>query len=807
MDEEDRALSVNAIGQGVSLVARIFSVLLCAVGMMMIVGGTTLLWFGGSAYYLLAGIGLVVAAFGYWSGRIEGAWALVATFTFTCAWALWEVGLEVWPLVPRIVAPAVLTLAGLLLAPGLAGGAGRAGVYRLGSAATAVVLAVFAFQMHQPQGVIAPAAGAARFVAQASADAPCDWTHYGRTEAGTRYAPFSQINRDNVDRLEVAWTYRSGDWKEGEDQNVPLQIGDTIYTCSRHNVVAALDADTGALRWKADPQASAPIWQRCRGLGYHSAVAAGAGTSAAPGAQAAPLPACTRRILQTTIDARLIALDAETGAKCAGFGNDGTVALGDGMGPYPPIAYFQTSAPLVAGDVVVVGGWVADNQSRGEPSGVVRAFDVTTGKLAWAWDLGNPANIRGPKPGETYTRGTPNMWSTASHDPGLGLVYLPLGNATPDYFGAGRTPESERYTAALVAVDAKTGVERWHYQTVHHDLWDYDLPSQPALVDLPDGRGGTIPALLQTTKRGQLFLLNRETGVPIAEVEERPVPQTGQVKGEWLAKTQPYSVGMPGIGTEMLSEKRMWGMTPLDQQLCRIRFRSLNYEGDFTPPSEKGTIQSPGNGGGLNWGRVAIDEVNGYAYLNDVRAPTIVTLMSQAAAKEIIAGMKVKPDGHGPAPQEGTPYGVDVTMFMSPLGVPCVEPPYGTMSAVDLRSRTIAWQVPLGTVEDTGPLGIATRLKMPVGMPTIGGSVATASGLVFFAGSQDFYLRALDAATGAELWKSRLPVGSGSSPMTYVSPKSGRQYVLISAGGARYSPRRGDYVIAYALPERQKVVQ
>jgi quinate dehydrogenase (quinone) len=333
---------------------------------------------------------------------------------------------------------------------------------------------------------------------------------------------------------------------------------------------------------------------------------------------------------------------------------------------------------------------------------------------------------------------------------------------------------------------------------VHHDLWDYDLPSQPSLIDLPDGKGGIVPALLQPTKRGQLFLLNRQTGQALAQVAEKPVPQSGQVPEEWLAKTQPYSVGMPSIGTEPLSEARMWGATPLDQLWCRIRFRQLRYEGEFTPPGLVGSIQYPGNFGGMNWGSASVDPVNGYAYMNDTRMPILVQLMPPAQAKIMLAKLGGL-SAHGPAMQKGTPYGVSVGPMLSPLGVPCNEPPFGTLSAIDLHTRKVVWQTPLGTVEDTGPLGIVSHLRMPVGMPTIGGTTTTAGGLVFFAGSQDFYIRAFDTATGKEVWKARMPVGSGSTPMSYISPVSGKQYILISSGGTRQSPVRGDYVIAYAL--------
>ena len=344
-------------------------------------------------------------------------------------------------------------------------------------------------------------------------------------------------------------------------------------------------------------------------------------------------------------------------------------------------------------------------------------------------------------------------------------------------------------------------------QTVHHDVWDYDVPSQPSLVDLPDGRGGTVPALLQTTKRGQLFLLNRANGEAISPIVERPVPQNGAVPEERLSATQPYSSDLPAIGAQRLDERSVWGMTTLDQLWCRISFRQHRYDGEFTPPGVTPSLEYPGPLGGLNWGSVSIDPLNHIAFMNDVRMASSRTLVARSdyagwAARFPEQGL----DAHGTGlqAQSGTPYGVFVQLWTSPLGVPCNGTPLGTLSAVDLISRKLLWQVPAGTTEHTGPLGITTHLPMPVGMPTYAGTSVTAGGLLFFAGTQDFYLRAYDTRTGEELWKHRLPVGSGATPMTYVSPKTGRQYVVISAGGAARSPKTGDYLIAFALPTAQE---
>ncbi len=778
------------------LLLRILACILGLTGLALLAGGIWLVSLHGSFYYLITGIVYLIAAIQLWRLRHSGAWLVGLVALLTVPWALWERGLDFWALFPRLLMPmGFAAVALLLMSPLAVTGGKRAGL--AGGGVLAAVVAVVMFGLaFVPHGIISPAADTSYTMAQAD-NAASDWSAYGRTTAGTRYAPFDQINRDNVDQLKVAWTYHTGWQGKGVDQNTPLQIGDLIYSCTPENVVAALDADTGKQQWQFDPHAKSPFWQRCRGLGYYSlpqAQTQAADTSAQPGT-------CTQRIVMTTIDARLIEIDAHTGEPCQDFGDQGTVKLSDGMGEVAPGFYFQTSAPLVAGDLIVIGGWVVDNQMRHEPSGVIRAFDARTGKLAWAWDLGNSAITGYPPAGETYTRGTPNMWTTASYDPKLGLIYLPLGNETPDYFGGHRLPISDKYNSSIVALDAKTGREVWHFQTVHHDIWDYDLPSQPALMDLPDGQGGTIPALLQTTKRGQLFLLNRKTGEPIAEVAEKPVPQDA-VPGEYLSPTQPYSVGMPTIGGDHLTEHKMWGATMLDQLWCRIRFHQLRYEGDFTPIGLTPTIEQPGNVGGFNWGSVSYDPVNHLAYVNDIRIPSVFWLAPREQYADAAKRHPRVSDGHGPSPQKGTPYGVMTFMWFSPIGAPCVEPPFGTITAVNMVTHKIAWQVPAGTAEQRGPFDIASHLPMKMGMPTYAGTMTTAGGLVFFAGFQDYYLRAYDAQTGELLWQHPLPVGSSATPMTYVSPKTGRQYLVISAGGAPYSKDIGDYLIAFALPDK-----
>lgn len=781
---------------GIALVAlglTIFTIALFLLG-----GGVYLITLGGSWYFAPAGLGLAAAAVLIALRRPLGAVIYLLVFAATIAWSLWEVGLTFWPLVSRLVVLAVLALPVLLLIPAFSY---RERPFPLvpAYALAAVIFAALLVTLYaafQPRplatadGVPAPVAGIAVGTIKGT-----DWPYYGRTPSGTRFAPLDQITPENVAGLRVAWTYRTGEIPKAPEGHVvtPLHVNGMLYGCTQTNLLFALDADTGKERWRFDSEASGNLRPRCRGVGYHDASA-----TASPGsASAGPDVACTRRVISTTVDARMVAVDALTGAPCADFGDQGIVSLRMGMGEIKPGFYFPTAAPTVVRNLVVVGGLVWDNAEVGEPSGVVRAFDVRTGALVWAWDLGNPAITGLPPEGASYSHGTPNVWSTPAFDDALGLIYLPTGNATPDFWGGHRTEADEQYSSSVVALDIDTGRERWRFQTVHHDLWDYDVPSQPALYDVPDGRGGTISALIQTTKRGQIFMLDRRNGKPIAEVKERPVPRDG-VANDWTAPTQPYSTGMPAIGTELLSEKRMWGMTLLDQLVCRIDFRRARYDGEFTPPSEKLTIQYPGWTGGMNWGSTSIAENIGYLIVNDIRMGVMNRLIPRAEYDAADRGAAAEGGG---APQFGTPWGMEQGLFLSPLGIPCQLPPYGTITAIDLSSRQIAWSMPLGTVEDAGPLGIPTHLQIPIGMPTRGGPVTTASGLIFMAGTQDYYLRAFDVRTGRELWKGRLPVGAETTPMTYVSPRSGRQFVVISAGGNAISGQMGDYVVAFALPE------
>ncbi len=748
----------------------------------LIAGGVYLLWLGGSAYYAAAGAGLLATAIALARRRAAALAIFALVTTATVAWSLWEVGPHLWPLVPRLAPFVVMTIVMGLLSP-LLGKQWRTAGYgaALGAAAVALLAGWAALS---PQGVVAPATVEAR--RPVAAEAASRWQYYGRDTAGTRFAPEDQITPANVGGLQVAWTYNAGEagTAGSEYQVTPIQIEDRLYLCTPLNRVIALDADTGKQLWAYDPKvANSQIWNRCRGVGYFESE------------RVAKTDPCFARIVVSTLDGRLIEIDARDGTPCRDFGKDGVVDLTRQMGAIPPTFYQPTSMPTVTGGLIILGGWVFDNLGVDMPSGVVRAFDAETGKLVWAWDVGR--QDRGlPGDSETFTRSTPNMWSTPAVDTDLGLIYLPTGNQTPDYWGADRLEASERVSSSMVALDLATGQERWVFQTVHHDIWDLDVASQPALYDLPDGRGGTTPVLVQATKRGQIFVLDRRTGKPVFPVEERPVPQTHQ-KPDRVSPTQPYSTGFASIGTERLTEQRMWGLTFYDQLYCRILFRSMRYEGDFTAPTTEPALFYPGNFGGMNWGSVSIDKGNDMLIVNDIRMPQGLRLVPQSE----VAGRKPGAHGAGIQPQQGAPYAVEGIDVVSPLGLPCLAPPWGTISGIDMKSGKLRWQRPAGTVEDTPLAGIRTGMPIPLGLPTLGGPLTTGSGLVFYAGTQDYYLRAMASATGEELWKGRMPVGAQATPMTYVSPRTGRQYVVIVAGGARQSPDRGDHVIAYSLPK------
>jgi len=509
---------------------------------------------------------------------------------------------------------------------------------------------------------------------------------------------------------------------------------------------------------------------------------------------------CQRRLLTNTIDARLIAVDADTGEFCQGFGNNGQVDLKAGLGNVPDSYYQLSSAPLMAGTTVVVGGRVADNVQADMPGGVIRGFDVVTGQMRWAFDPGNPEDKQAPSADTHFVGSAPTRWARRPDTPPMHARFLPMASSPTGIYGVRRTDLYPTYGASLLALSATPGVQKWVYQTVHNDLWDFDLPMQPSLIDFAKPDGSTVPALVIGTKAGQIFVLDRHTGQPLTEVKEVPV-KASNIPNEPYSPTQPKSVGMPQIGAQTLTESDMWGATPFDQLLCRISFKKMRYDGLFTAPGTDVSLSFPGSLGGMNWGSLSTDPVHGFIFVNDMRLGLWIQMVPQLKDAIAASGGEALNTGMGAVPLKGTPYAATKTRSLSVAGIPCQAPPFGTLTAIDRKTQQIAGQVPVGPVQDTGPMGIKMHLPLPIGMPTLGGTLSTQGGLVFIAGTQDYYLRAFNSANGEEAWKARLPVGSQGGPMTYVSPKTGKQYIVITAGGARQSKDRGDYVIAYALPD------
>ncbi|WP_416423865.1 glucose/quinate/shikimate family membrane-bound PQQ-dependent dehydrogenase [Pseudomonas sp. App30] len=766
---------------------------------------------GGSWYFVLAGVGMLVSSVLLFKQRLAGAWLFAVVMVASVIWAIADAGFVFWPQVSRLFALAVLSLVVALVYPtlrkanGLAGGKGG---YALGGL-LAVGVVAGAYGMFIPHDSVSPTGDGPGLTKVDPAHAQKDWKHYGNDEGGGRFAALDQINRSNVSKLVPVWTYHTGDvavsdGNGAEDQDTPLQVGDKVFICTPHNNIIALDADTGKELWKRDNHAQSKVWQRCRGLAYFDATAAVAaptdGSTPAAAVSVAPGAMCQRRLLTNTIDARLIAVDADTGEYCKDFGNNGQVDLKAGLGDVPDSYYQLSSAPLMAGTTVVVGGRVADNVQTDMPGGVIRGFDVVTGKMRWAFDPGNPQDKQAPEAGKTYVRSTPNSWAPMSYDPAMNTVFLPMGSSSTDIYGVERTKLDHKYGASVLALNATTGEEKWVYQTVHNDLWDFDLPMQPSLIDFAKPDGTKVPAVVIGTKAGQIYVLDRHTGQPLTEVKEVPV-KPSNIPNEPYSPTQPKSVGMPQIGAQTLTESDMWGATPFDQMLCRIAFKKMRYDGLYTAPGSDVSLSFPGSLGGMNWGSISTDPVHGFIFLNDMRLGLWSQMVPQQKDAKASSGGEALNTGMGAVPLKGTPYAVNKNRFLSVAGIPCQAPPFGTLTAVDMKTQKIAWQVPVGTVQDTGPMGIRMHLQLPIGMPTLGGTLSTQGGLVFIAGTQDFYLRAFNTANGEEAWKARLPVGSQGGPMTYVSPKTGKQYVVITAGGARQSTDRGDYVIAYALPD------
>ncbi|MHA6492551.1 membrane-bound PQQ-dependent dehydrogenase, glucose/quinate/shikimate family [Pseudomonas borbori] len=809
--------------------------LVLLLGALLAVGGAYLAWLGGSWYYLLAGIGMLLVGGLILARRRAALWLYAVLLLATLAWTVYEVRFDWWQLAPRIDLWCILGL--WLLLPFINRHIGvlprwRDGATGLLGLGLVLGAAMAGYSLTQDYSRIDGEFSDAQMrgsnpEAQAGRSAS-EWTAYGGSDRGDRYSTANLITPENVERMELAWEYHTGDLPgEGDpgeitNQVTPLKVGNGLFICTPHSIAIALDADTGKELWRFDPQINraAEYYQHmtCRGLAYHDAGAyptapavqarasapavadvdnlpaiADATAAAREDAPAPPASArCERRLFLPTNDATLYALDVQDGQPCEDFGTGGMVDLKIGLGKDALGVYLPTSPPVVTEKLVIVGGSVTDNGSVDSPGGVIRAYDVRSGELVWNWDPGKPEQTAPLPAGETYTRSTPNSWTIATADEQLGLVYIPTGNQSPDQWGVPRSPQTERFTATLVALDLATGEVRWEFQTVHHDLWDRDLPSQPTLVDI-DGPQGKVPAIIQATKGGSLFVLDRRNGAPIVPVTERPVPQ-GAVAGDFTAPTQPFSA-LSYAPEEPLRERDMWGGTPLDQLMCRIQFRQLRYDGDFTPPSEQGSLIYPGNVGTFNWPSIAVDPVRQLLF----GAPNYLAFTSTLVKRsEVPVDARMGGGETGLQPNLGAPYMASLEPFLSPLGLPCQSPPWGFVSAVDLRTMEKVWMHKNGTSRDSAPLGI----PLPVGVPALGGPLVTAGGVGFLSGTLDYYLRAYDLSNGEELWKGRLPAGGQATPMSYISERSGKQYVVVMAGGhGSFGTKLGDSVTAWTLAD------
>jgi quinoprotein glucose dehydrogenase len=784
-----------------SWAATILAFVMALIGIVLTIGGAWLASLGGSIYYFIAGIAMLASAWLLFKGRLLGGWIYLGLFVLSAIWGFTEARGNAWAMVPWLVAPLVLLIAVLLVMPTMSVAVNR---WKFAGAGIALgiifVAASFALLGAGGDQLIAalPAQSSPGMNDPSGFGTGADWQAYGGTNAAWRYTPLTQITPDNVDKLRKVWEVHTGGMPTNSDyaklygtENTPLKVGNLLYTCTAKNIIVALDAATGKPQWRVDPHvpdAWIPYTTACRGVAYYKV----------PGAAANSL--CASRIIEGTLDSRLIAVDALTGKPCTDFNGTGQQDTKIGMGWVPPGSASINSAPTIVRGILVVPHQILDGQCRCAPSGVIQGFDAKTGKLAWAWDMMHPDWSGYPPKGQVWARGTPNSWTTSAGDEKLGLVYVPMGNMADDYISAGRTPQANQYASSLVAIDVTTGKPRWDFQTVSKDVWDYDIGSQPSLVDY---RG--TPALLVPSKQGDLYVLDRATGKPLTPVGSIAAPLGGVEPIERAAR-QIVSLWHTLRKPDLL-ESDMWGMSPIDQMVCRIQYRQADYRGFYTPPRpDKFTVQYPGYNGGSDWGSVSVDPVRGVIIANYNDMPNYVRLVPREAANRqhivprfATAEPPSKP--HEIDPQWGVPYAVkvDAGWRMPFTKLMCKRPPYGGIRAIDLATGRTLWDRPLGTARENGPFNVPTMLPFAIGTPNNGGAVTTASGLVFIAAATDGLIRAIDERSGKVLWSVPLPAGGQSTPIVY--QQDGREYLVIFAGGHHFMETPvGDSVIAYALP-------
>jgi quinoprotein glucose dehydrogenase len=624
-----------------------------------------------------------------------------------------------------------------------------------------------------------------------SRPAGLDWPVYGHDAGGQRYSPLSSINRSNVASLKVAWTFRTGDaytpprGKPTAFESTPLYINGTLYLTTPLGRVIALDPLTGKQRWSYDSKIP-------KDAGY--------GDFANRGVSAWTSPSGQLRLFLATIDARLVVIDAANGKAISDFGDHGEINLRLGLRSPPDpnrfADYEETSPPAVVGNTVILGSAIADNNKTNQPSGETRGFDAATGKQKWIWDpiLQGAPGADSWKNGSAARTGAANAWSIIVADPARNLVFVPTGSPSPDYYGGERLGDN-RFANSIVALQADTGKFVWGFQTVHHDLWDYDVASPPILFDVHRD-GQTIPAVGVGSKTGHFFILNRETGQPIFPVEERSVPKS-DVAGEFASPTQPFPTAPPPLAPEKLNPAEIQGPES-DREWCHQRIANLRSEGIFTPPSLKGSLIIPGNVGGMSWSGAAFDPNSHLLIMpvNNLAAEVRLIARADFEREETAAGRDLA-GGWEFARQLGTPYGMARRFLRTPNGIICTPPPFGRLFAVDSDTAEVRWSVPLGELP---ALGAAPPAPPSWGSPSLGGPIATAGGLIFVAGTFDPAIRAFDITNGKQLWKAALPTSARAMPMTFQAP-NGKQLLVISAGGHGIpgGPPLGDYLIAFTL--------
>jgi len=812
-------MSVHEYKTRVGLLAKLFALVLMLFGVAMFLGGCFLIALGGNWYYAIAGVLSVLSGLTLFSGRPSSVIWFTLLFIGTLLWTIQESGTYYWRWVPRFALILIFAIIYSLFLPRLIRQISRiqarviTGILIIGL----IVASGLAFLPYNvTETTQFPQTGDHDFTADTS-DSPdgktpdSDWYSYGGNQATQRFSSATQITPENVSKLKVAWQIHAGDLPDSSrwgTENTPIKIGDFLYVCTAANNIVALDPASGKEKWRFDPKTdkeAVPYTPACRALAYfdNSSQQVNSGVPVA-------VAQCQRRVIMGTLDNRVIEVDADTGKRCTDFGNNGEVSILENMGETYKGYVAITSGPVIVRDTIVVGHQVVDGQRTFGPPGVVKAFDVRTGKLKWAWDAAQPYHPEPRYGHDAYKRGSPNVWTTFTGDDKLGLVYLPVANPSGDYWSSSRTKEELEFAPSITALDIETGMPKWHFRTANSDVWDYDAAASPTLVDYPDKNGKKIPALIVPTKNAEIYVLNRLTGEPLFGVEQRQVPQGG-VEPEARAKTQPHSL-FNSLRKPDLTPESTWGLTPLDQLYCRIQYHQANYEGAYTPPTaDKPIIDYPGYNGGVDWGGVAVDPVRGILIANYNDMPNYTHLIPRAKADELgwhaLDSISAKKDTLGHAegasdPQEGVPYAVDVNAGwqMKFTGMLCKEPPYGGIRAVDLRTGHTIWDRPLGTARKNGPFGLPTGMPINIGTPNNGGSAVTKSGLIFIAAATDDLIRAIDIRTGKTVWSAPLPAGGQANPAIY--EHNGRQYVVIEATGHHFMrTAKGDYVIAYALPD------